>query len=120
MPGTAYITMMEPDHALRLAHEVATNMDFTVQRCADWQLEVRRGSLVASIFVGAFVAYCDFRLTVVMPGDGTTHLVLERNSPWWTGFIGVSRVKRAAQELADALGNAIHGAGGQILSRQEF
>jgi hypothetical protein len=40
--------------------------------------------------------------------------------PWWTGLIGVNRVKNQAKTLADAIEEAIRDAGGEVLKRAEF
>ena len=85
-----------------------------------WSHSARQGNLALSIFFGAFVAYCDFKLNVVFPGDGTSHLILERNKPWWTGAIGLSRVKGRAVDLANAIHNALGQAGFAILDRREI
>lgn len=119
MPGTHYVTNMPPDQLKHLAIHVAGGMEFGVNETAPWSLAVTKGSLAASIFVGAFVAYCDFQVHINVLPDGNTQLVLERNTPWWTGFIGVGRVKTKALELADAYGNAILSQGFQVLHRAD-
>ncbi|MBX3460167.1 MAG: hypothetical protein KF696_09450 [Planctomycetes bacterium] len=119
MPGTLYVTNMPPDRLKHLAIHVAGGMEYGVQDIGPWSLSVGKGSLAASIFVGAFVAYCDFKVHISALPDGNTQLLLERNSPWWTGLIGVGRVKRKAVELADAYGNNILTQGFQVLHRAD-
>lgn len=119
MPGTQYITNMPSQQLKDLAIHVAGGMEFGVQDIAPWSLAVTKGSLAASIFVGAFVAYCDFKVHIAVLPDGNSQLVLERNSPWWTGFIGVGRVKTKALELADAYGDAILSQGFAVLHRAD-
>ncbi|MBK8207164.1 MAG: hypothetical protein IPK87_10330 [Planctomycetes bacterium] len=119
MPGTQYITNMPAEQLKHLAIHVPGGMEYAVSEVAPWQLAVTKGSLAASIFVGAFVAYCDFKVHVGTVPDGNSQLVLERNTPWWTGFIGVGRVKTKARELADAYGNAILSQGFQVLHRAD-
>jgi hypothetical protein len=117
MPGHAYITRGTPDQLRQIAGDVATAQGFRVEPESAWTLKVGLSSMAASLFLGAFVAYCDFKVHVVVPGDGTSHLVLERNNPWWTGLIGIRRVKNRAIELANAWGNEMQRQGVQILQR---
>lgn len=119
MPGHTYVTTAAPEVIERIALDAAGRLGFTIETEAPGRYVVRKGSLVASIFVGAFVAYCDFRVWVAVAPDNTSHLVIERNTPWWTGFLGVSRVKTRALELADACGNAMFASGVQILARND-
>lgn len=120
MPGTAYITNGDPGALMDVAIHVAGGLGYGVEETAPGTLSVKQGSFVASLFLGAFIAYCDFKVVVHSPGDGSAHLVLERNSPWWTGVIGVNRVKKRARELADAYGNELVARGVPIVSRNEF
>lgn len=120
MPGTAYITNGDPNMLRDVAIHVAGQMGFGVQPEGAYRLRVQQGNLAASIFVGAFVAYCDFTVDITTHADNTAHLVLQRNTPWWTGWIGVSRVKGKARDLADAYGNELHRVGVPILQRNDF
>jgi hypothetical protein len=120
MPGHAYITYGDPNVLKEVAIHVAGGMGYGVEQTGPWSMQAKQGSLAASIFVGAFIAYCDFNVSVVAQPDGTQHLVLERNTPWWTGLIGVKRVKNRAAELADAYGNELIRRGVQIVRRNEF
>lgn len=120
MPGHVYITQATPEHLLEVGGNVAGNLGYNIEQEGPWTLRLQKGSLAASIFVGAFVAYCDFKLNVIFPGDGTAHLHLERNTPWWTGVIGVKRVKSRAKELADAYGNEMVRQGVAIIQRNDF
>src|SRR5262249_28814621 len=45
---------------------------------------------------------------------------IERNTPWWTGVIGVSRVKSWAKSLADEIEDEIEHQHGRVYGRQEF
>lgn len=120
MPGHVYVTQATPDHLMEVAGGVAAAFGYEIQQEGSWTLRLKKGSLAASFFVGAFVAYCDFRLNIVFPGDGTAHLHLERNTPWWTGIFGVNRVKNQARELADAYGNELVRQSVAILQRNDF
>ncbi|MCB9892968.1 MAG: hypothetical protein H6839_00795 [Planctomycetes bacterium] len=120
MPGHLYVTQGQPEHLLQITGDLAPAMKYRVEQSGAWTLKLQQGSLAASIFVGAFVAYCDFTVNIIVPGDGTTHWVLERNTPWWTGIIGVNRVKGRARDLADAYGNEMARQGVPILQRNDF
>ncbi|MCA8911598.1 MAG: hypothetical protein KDB82_07825 [Planctomycetes bacterium] len=120
MPGHAYITNADPNVLKGIAIHVAGGMGFGVQDAAPWSVKVTQSSMAASLFLGAFVCYCDFNVNIVSSPDGTQHLVLERNNPWWTGWIGMNRVKNRARELADAYGNELIRQGVQILQRNDF
>lgn len=117
MPGHVYITQGQPEQLRHIAGEVALSLGFRVEPESDWTLKLLKSSLAASLFLGAFVTYCEFRAHVVVPGDGTAHLVLERNNPWWTGFIGINRVRNRAVELANAWGAELQRQGVLILQR---
>lgn len=120
MPGHAYVTNGDPNVLMDVAVHVAGGMEYGVERAGQSSLKVTKGNLVASWFLGAFIAYCDFTVNIVGHPDGTQHLVLERNSPWWTGVLGVNRVKTRASELADAYGNELVTRGVQIVTRADF
>jgi hypothetical protein len=120
MPGFSLRTNLDAEEALKAAKRAAKQLDYTVAELDDWELSVQKGNLAASIFVGAFVAYCDFRVTVESRRDGTVEIVLERNTPWWTGIIGVNRVKSRAKELADEIEADVLDRKGEILKRDTF
>ena len=47
-------------------------------------------------------------------------MFLKRNSPWWTGAIGVSRVSTRAKKLAEAIAEALDEAGGKVRNEKPF
>ena len=120
MAGFSILTDMDADTALKTAKRVAKDLGFATERIDDWELSATKGNLLLSIFVGAFVAYCDFHVYVEEDRDGTVEISIERNAPWWTGVIGVGRVKNKAKELADAIENAILDKGSDVLKRGTF
>ncbi|MBZ0135836.1 MAG: hypothetical protein K8I27_05645 [Planctomycetes bacterium] len=120
MPGHAYITHGDPNVLRDVAIQVAGGLGYGVEPQGAWRLKVSQGSLAASLFLGAFIAYCDFTVDVVSHADGTYHLLLHRNNPWWTGWIGMNRVKNRAIQLADAYGNELMRAGVPVLQRNDF
>ena len=120
MAAILIVTGADPLHLRDTALGVAQSQGYEIARLDEWSHSARQGNLALSIFLGAFVAYCDFKLNVVFPGDGTSHLILERNSPWWTGVIGVNRVKGRAVDLANAIQTAIGQSGIAIYDRRDI
>jgi hypothetical protein len=120
MAGILIVTQAEPLYLRDTALGVAQSMGYEIAPLDEWSHSAKQGNLAMSIFFGAFVAYCDFKLRVVFPGDGTSHLILERNVPWWTGVIGNNRVKGRAMDLANGIQNAIGQAGFAILDRRDI
>jgi hypothetical protein len=119
MAGFKLQTDLGSERVIKLARRVARDLEFSVQTRDDYSFGATKGNLILSIFVGAFIAYCEFEVSVEDDDDGC-ELIIERNSPWWTGIIGVKRTKNRAQELADAIGDAIEDAGGRVFGEKEF
>jgi len=120
MAGSVIVTDIEFKKTMKLVRFVAKEEGFAVKRVDDDELTIRKGNLVASIFLGAFIAYCEFNASFRVDRRGGVEIELERNSPWWTGFIGVGRVKSAFKKLIDAIEDEIEHAGGRILSSEDF
>jgi hypothetical protein len=108
---------IDAEAAFKIAGKVARRLEFATHRIDDWEWEATKGSLVASIFLGAFIAYCDFRIWVEEERDRSVAISIERNCPWWSGIIGVNRVKNQAAALADAIEEALEKDGGEVLER---
>ena len=73
------------------------------------------------IFLGAFVLYCTFEVEIQDSRyEGEVDIIINRNIPWWTGLIGLRRVKTRAKELATAIADAIKQDGNQVLKKKEF
>jgi len=120
MAGFTVVTDLDAETVLKLVRRVGKELEFTVNRPDEFDLELQKGSLAASIFLGAFIAYCDFRVSLTEKSDGKIKITLERNCPWWTGLIGVNRVKSKAKQLIDEIEEAIQDKGGEVFSRKEF
>jgi hypothetical protein len=116
VPGFIIKTNLDAEAAITAASEAAQRLDFMVREAGDWELNVRKGNLALSIFVGAFVAYCDFRIFVEQRRNDSIKITLERNTPWWTGLIGVQRVKNRAKEIEEFLLDQ----GGEVSRPKEF
>src|SRR5262245_33283430 len=112
MAGFSIRTGVDPETAFKTARRTAKDQGFTVRNVGDWEFVAQRGNLIASIFVGAFIAYCDFHVFVEENEKGAVEISIQRNTPWWTGAIGVHRVNNAAKALADAIEESIRDDGG--------
>ncbi|MCA9288317.1 MAG: hypothetical protein KDA05_07025 [Phycisphaerales bacterium] len=105
--GNHLVTDAPPPDALASAQEAAQLLGFRLHPTSDWSFQAGKGNLAASVFVGAFVAYCDFGVSISTVPDGNTAVTIARNAPWWTGIIGVKRVQGKADELGNAVGQAL-------------
>jgi hypothetical protein len=119
MAGFKLLTDLDAGKLYKVARRVARDMEFAVDTRGDYAFGAGKGNLVLSIVLGAFIAYCDFHVTVE-EDDHASELIIERNNPWWTGMIGVKRTKNRAKELADAIADAIEDEGGRVLKEKEF
>jgi hypothetical protein len=118
MAAITLVTDLEPDEAVDTVRAVARDLGFEVFREDDWELRAQKGSLAASIFLGAFVLYCNFQI-YIEEKRGDIAITIVRNSPWWTGLIGISRVKSMFKKLADLIEDDIEDQGGRVFSRKE-
>lgn len=118
MAGITIVTDLDPKDALRTVRSAAKELGFKVYRVDDWELQIQKGNLFASIFLGAFIAYCNFQV-FIEESRNKLKIVIERNTPWWTGLIGVSRVKGQAKSLADMVEDDIEDGGGKIYARKD-
>ena len=119
MAGIKLVTDMDAKLLFKIAFREAQDKGFAVEKIGDRRFTARKSSMAVSILLGAFVAYCDF-VVAVEDYDHETELVLERNSPWWTGVIGVHRVKSWATDLVKTIGDSIEDAGNRVIREKEF
>lgn len=121
MPGHKFVVSgLEPRRVRQLAVDVGTDDGFAVEEPDRWEIRLRQGGMASSILLGAFIAYCDFPVSIQDFDDDSVEVVLQRNNPWWTGLIGVNRVKKRAKGYIDALKDALEDAGGRIEKEREF
>lgn len=109
-----------PDAVLAAVGSAAASLGFSVAATGPASLSVRKGNLFLSVLAGAFVAYCNFQVVVEASPEGVVQVSIHRNTPWWTGVIGVSRVKTKAKELADSASRMLSGSGIAFLGSSEF
>ena len=121
MAGFVVTTETTPKKAKGLARDVARDLEYSVSRLDDWTFRATKSSLALSILLGTFIPYCCF-VVEINDGkyEGEVDIVINRNSPWWTGLIGVHRVKKRAQELAKAIADALEDKGSRIIKEKEF
>jgi hypothetical protein len=120
MAGFALSTNAPPLHVRDTAVNCAASMGFAVVPETDWAFRASKGSTLAGALLGAFIPVCRFRLSVTSSPDGMTHLQVERNSPWWTGAVGIRRVKNRARDLTTAIGSALSSQGAMVQPPREF
>lgn len=109
-----------PDAILGAAGTAAHVAGYRVTPKGPQEVWAQKGNFALSLLIGAFIAYCNFRLVVEALPDGVAQLTLYRNTPWWTGVIGVSRVKSKAKELADLIAKTIAASDIPYLGFSEF
>jgi hypothetical protein len=122
MPGLKLLTKLDPQTCLKTAWRSAQDMGFSVTPIEDCskRFTATKGSLIGNLLGGFMAPQCVFQVTVEVYPD-TNELSVERNDPWLTsGKMGVSKVKRQAEELLNSIACAIEKAGGTISERKEY
>jgi hypothetical protein len=114
------LTDSKPEEAMQASLRAGEKLRFKVYRVGDWEMVAQRGNLLLSVFVGAFVAYCYFHVRVFADRGDRVEVEIQRNTPWWTGAIGVNRVRNWAKSLADEIEREIEHAGAKIHGRKDF
>jgi hypothetical protein len=119
VPGLMLTTDLRRDLALSAAARAAHAQGFDVEHPTEWEFVARRSSLPMSWLMGPFVAYCNFRVSVLEHPQGV-QVVVQRNVPWWTGLSGLRGVRTWALKLANAIDDALQAGGGKVLDRKEY
>jgi hypothetical protein len=122
MPGMKLLTPFDPHMCLRAAWRAAQDLGYSltpaIEHCTS-RFKATKGSAILSV-LPLMPPQCVFEVSVVTYPDGN-EVIVERNEPWLTsGKIGVGRVKRQAEELANAIACAIEKTGGKIQEQKEF
>jgi hypothetical protein len=120
MPGLVMLTDLEREPALSAAARAARDLGFDIQHVTDREFLACRSSLGMSLLLPPFTPYCKFRVSVLEAVEAGVELVLQRNSPWWTGFFGLRGVKTWFDKLAGATEQAVESAGGKVLNCREI
>lgn len=119
MPVISIVTNLPPADVFRMVGETAQAMEFRVSRIESDEFVIESGSQMMAIFFGLMVQpYCKFN-TVVSPNEHNhTEVLIRWSSNLFTqgGLIGMPRVKKKANKLADGIEEEIARNGGQILA----
>src|SRR6266516_548927 len=122
MPGLKLLTRYDPQTCLKAAWRAAQDLGYSltppIEDCLQ-RFTATRGSALLSV-LPLLPPQCVFNVSVITYPDAH-EVVEERNEPWLTsGKIGVSKVKKQAEELLNAIACAIEKTGGTVLERKEF
>lgn len=121
MPGFKLLTQHDPQVCLKVAWRTAQDMGYSltpIEDCSKRFTATKGNALLSMLPLAA--PQCVFHVVVESYPDAN-ELIVERNEPWLaSGKLGVSRVKRAAEELVAAIACAIEKAGGTIVDRKEY
>jgi hypothetical protein len=120
MAGIKLVTDAEPERALELAWRAAQDLSFKLTPIADGTFQASKGRALWSALVGPASPHCRFRITAKKYPDGTTDLVLERNTPWTSGVLGLRRLNAEAEALMQKAAEAIQQGGARIIERKEI
>ena len=114
MAGFDFVIHGTADLAFAAVRAAAQAEHYEVSEDEDGGLRARKGNFASSLVLGAFFPVYELEFEVQAEGPNV-RLTMTRNHPWWTGMIGISRVKKAAVRFADAIQ---HSAGAQVRSRK--
>ncbi len=122
MPGIKLLTNLDPKTCLKIAWRTAQDLGYSLSPIEDSskRFSAAKGNLLISLLAGPLAPRSSFEITVESYRDAN-EVSVETNQPWITsGAIGVSKVRRRADELLDAIAAAIEGEGGIIQGRKEY
>lgn len=120
MAGTAIITDLGLEKTVDLVVRAAEHKGFAVHDIADDEVRLQKGNLAMSILLGAIIAYCNFTVHFKKLRGDDVEILLERNRPWWTGWIGLIRVKNHAKALVEEILDELEDVGGAIIRHEDF
>ena len=120
MAGHQFSVNLPVKTVAKVTKEVAGESQFRVDETDLFNFHLLKGNFAVSLLAGAFIAYCDFAVELEDDEEGGTMFTLHRNTPWWTGLIGVSRVKTAAKKLADEIAEELEDSGGIVIHQEDF
>jgi hypothetical protein len=119
--GLKLLTNMDPQLCLKLAWRTAQDRGYALTplgECAK-RFTASKGNILIGVLAGAFAPHCVFQIGVEAYPDAN-ELILEMNSPWISGAVGLRKVRSQAEELMQAIACAIEKEGAAILERKEF
>jgi len=109
---------LKPEQTIRIVASAARQLGYSVGFTGDWELTLKKGGLLSNLLAGPLAPPRDFRVVVRERSDKTVEVSISLNKPWWSGMVGLRRLRSQAQALADAVESAIRESGGKILERQ--
>ncbi|MFO0937926.1 MAG: hypothetical protein U0798_15600 [Gemmataceae bacterium] len=116
MPRTELYTDASHEEALDAVAEACKPAGFHIVSEGKRKLTVQKGSLATSIFLGAFVVYCNCQVTVERDGDELC-IDFEWGTTWWQGIFGPMRTKTAMNQLIDHVCDILEDEGREIMER---
>ena len=122
MPGIKLLTKLDPPTCLKAAHRAAQDLGFSLTAIdgSSKRFTATKGNVLVSMIAGPFAPHCHFEVSAECYADAN-EVVLEMNPPrLMTGSVGVSKVKKQAEDLMAAIATAIEKEGGAIVERKEF
>jgi hypothetical protein len=119
--GLKLLTNMDPQLCLKLAWRTAQDRGYSLTPLGECskRITASKGNVLISVLAGALAPHCVFEIAVETYPDAN-ELVLQTNTPWMTGAAGISKVRRQADELMQAITCAIEKEGATVLERKEF
>jgi len=114
MAGLSITVNLSVEECLNVVGNSARKLNYTVIFLGERELAIRKGSLLGTLLVGAVAPQCDFRVSVE-ERPSCRDILIRINRPWWSGLVGMQRVRARAKELADTITAAIRDRGGSIL-----
>ena len=120
MAGIKLVIDMEPATALQLAWRAAQDLQFRLTPIQDGTFQASKGRAIWSLLVGPAAPHCSFTISVHSYPDGTTDLVLDRNTPWSSGVLGLRRIQAEAETLMKRSADAIEANGGKVRECKEL
>ena len=122
MPGIKLLTNLEPVKCLKAAWRTAQDMGYSISPIEETskRFSANKGNLFMNLIAGPLAPRSSFEITVESYRSAN-EISIETNQPWFTsGAIGVSKVRKRADELLDAIAKAIEDEGGAIQGRKEY
>ena len=120
MAGIKLVTDIDPEKGLQLTWRAAQDLGFSLTPIQNGSFEASKGHMIWSMLVGPAAPHCQFKLSAQKYPDGTTDLVLERNSAWTSGLIGRRRIQKEADALMDRVAESVQQNGGKVNERKEI
>jgi hypothetical protein len=119
--GLKLLTNMDPQLCLKLAWRTAQDRGYSLTPLGDGarSFTASKGNKLLGVLAGALAPHCVFEIAAEAYPDAN-ELVLQMSTPWVSGTAGIRKVRRQADELLQAIANAVEKEGATVLERKEF